>query len=122
MRRFLLGLGCLLGFACTPVGDPPLPPELVGRWVTDAPDYEDRAIQITDGVLVFDLGDEALRVHRILEVETSPLGAQTAYVLRYRNEAGVRDELHIFHEPKDDLETLRLRNLELIEWTRLTAP
>lgn len=106
------------------VEDFQLPPELRGRWVTDAPRYRDRMLELRREVVVFHTGDLfGVFAHRIREGRTRE-GSRpgTLYELRYRAESA--EELYtlsFYYRPEDE-GRIRLANQPEILWVPRDGP
>ena len=61
---------CAVGIVACGSGRPQVPVELLGRWVTDAPEYEGRTLMISSSSLAFGAGKSASDVYSIRSIET----------------------------------------------------
>ena len=103
---------CAVLVACS--GDSTPPPELVGTWNTEAPDYADRAFTITDSTVTLHQGEGRSETHRIRAVRQETRSGWTDYALEYEK-AGSRLTFGFqYFEPGE----VRLRNLEHMVWRR----
>lgn len=72
-----------------------VPPALWGRWVTDAPRYADRHLHINEAVIAFGRGGADIRVMMVDQVEKKATAGGDRYTLRYRDQDGDRQQLHL---------------------------
>ena len=121
----LLVLSMMLGL-CLPLGCGPervsgVPPELLGRWETDAARYEDRWFEIRPAELVWGMGRFEVYAHPIQAIEREPAedGHQT-YRFHYTEEAGY-DEVQEVHLHEGPPVSIRLGTREM-PWHRVRTP
>jgi hypothetical protein len=72
-----------------------VPRELWGRWVTDAPRYANRHLDINESVMAFGQGGIEIRVMTIERVEKKAAAGGDRYTLWYRDQHGDRQQLHL---------------------------
>jgi hypothetical protein len=102
-----------------PTPPPRVPPELIGVWTTDRPEYADRFLEITERTLVYGLGEHRVSIHPIVGV--SSRGASgLSHVLRTTAKEGHEETLEVTLEPGPP-PTLRLAHNDA-GWQRAPAP
>ncbi len=111
------GLVLWLIVGCGPPMPESTPRELVARWVTDAPGYDDRYLEIRSSSLVWGMGPTTLAHHAIEEIEVVPEGRDTppAYRFQYTETAGY-DEVLVVHLVSPSPRRIRLGS-RMEEWT-----
>lgn len=60
-----------------------VPDALIGRWVTDAPRYADRAFSIDRATITFGVGAGVSEVHVINGISTQVAGESVVHTVRY---------------------------------------
>jgi len=84
-------LAALLAVACAEEVQREVPTELVGRWVTDHPDYVGRSFEVTPSRVTIDSGVEPATTHTIVGVEEGAGERGHRHItLVYQNESGDR--------------------------------
>ncbi|MBW2269555.1 MAG: hypothetical protein JRH16_13350 [Deltaproteobacteria bacterium] len=111
------GLVLWLIVGCGPAMLESAPLELVARWVTDAPGYDDRYLEIRSDTLVWGMGRTTLARHAIEEIERVPegRGRPPAYRFQY-SETGGYDDVLVVHLVSASPRRIRLGS-RTEEWT-----
>lgn len=68
--------------------DDGMPPELLGRWVSEDPRYADRTFSIEAATIAFGVGGTASEIHAIERVETHEDDGAKVHTVRYRESDG----------------------------------
>lgn len=98
--------------ACS--GDNSPPAEVLGTWMTEAPEYADRTFAITDTTLTLHQGEGRSVTHRIVAVQREAYSGWTEFTFDY-DQAGSRLTFSFqYFEPGE----IRLRNQEHMVWRR----
>lgn len=94
--------------ACDRLKTPP--PDLLGIWETDAPKYENRYIEITNGSLIFGLDDGDNIVNTIKYIKVKQEGFLSAYTVHYSDPEGDTWTLTLIYNPHDATFTVQNRD------------
>jgi hypothetical protein len=116
-RWCVSAVAAVLLLACGPNVEDGVPAGLQGRWITSAPKYRDRYLEIQPGNLIWGLAEWELHVHPIEKVESQP-GAdeETRYWLHYTEAAGYPTALELLLQ-RGKRVNLRFANRPEV-WTR----
>lgn len=95
---------------------PEPPPSLVGRWVTDDPRYQDRAMEFTEESLILHTGDGTNSFNGIQELRAQDGAGRTAITVSYHGPAGA-GEITVF-VPDANNNTLTMQNRPNVVWRR----
>lgn len=93
-----------------------IPKDLIGKWVTTDPKYEDRYLELTDHMIYFGTGGKTFDFDSIGEISMTPQGKRVLYTISYYHIEGQEFKLSILHDPKR--QTLALKNQPHIIWTK----
>lgn len=117
-RLILIALAGLLGFsACTSSTIKTVPDQIQGHWVTTAPGYETRYLQLErDFVLIGIAQDETPSIQRVYRVEQEGNGRQMTYKI-YSTGAETDYTLTVYYDPGHGGE-IRLKNGGGMVWKR----
>ena len=69
-----------------------IPLDLIGKWTTSAPGYEDRFIEITKETIVYGLGGDKKDVYFISNLETNPERNKLLYTISFKNKKAGQNE------------------------------
>ncbi|OGW52695.1 MAG: hypothetical protein A2Y81_09695 [Nitrospirae bacterium RBG_13_43_8] len=86
----------------------PLPQHLVGEWKTSEPQYEDRYLKITEGSLIYGIGEGEEVSHTVERITVQQENGETIYTFHYRDAEGEKCDLALIYNPVS--ETVRLKN------------
>jgi len=102
---------------CGPPTVESTPRELVARWVTDAPGYDDRYLEIRANTLVWGMGPTTLARHAIEEIEVVSEGRDRPPTYRFQyTEAAGYDDVLVVHVVSPSPRRIRLGS-RMEEWT-----
>lgn len=122
MGTLALGALLLLG-ACEDRGpqEVRVPEDLRGRWVTDDPDYADRAFEITDAELIFHQGDGLSTTDSIhaLEIGSVTKSSDVLYEFYYPRGAEDLYRFAVRYDPASRL--VVLHNQPEVVWRKAGA-
>jgi hypothetical protein len=93
-----------------------VPKDLIGKWVTNAPKYEDRYLELTENMIYFGTGGKTFDFDPIGKISMTPQGKRVLYTISYYHIEGQEFKLSFFHDPKR--QTLALKNQPRIIWTK----
>jgi hypothetical protein len=111
------GLVLWLIVGCGPPLRESAPRELVATWVTDAPGYDDRYLEIRADTLVWGMGRTTLARHPIEEIEVVPEGRGQPPAYRFQfTEAEGYDDVLVVHLVSPSPRRIRLGS-RMEEWT-----
>lgn len=106
-----------LGMGCGGVEQQQVPRELVGRWVTEHPDYAGRSFEVTPSTLTIDPAVEPATTHTIVAVEEEGTEeGRLSVTLVYQNESGDRIRFPLTYDPDSD--RLWPRHQPSVVWER----
>lgn len=88
-----------------------VPDEMVGAWVTSAPGYADRALEISKAAILFGTDSGETTVHDIWNFEQMREGRRTLYTFYYTTEEGLEEKFAFYYEPANG-GVIRLKNQE----------
>ncbi len=113
----LLGSLVLLFLACGGNSSGTAPPELVGTWAAQGPQYSGRTLEIQALRLYFDTGESGDREPlSITEVQWEEAEGHTLYSIVYESSDGGEFKLPVQLDPRGH--ELRLANREQVIWKR----
>ena len=95
-----------------------IPENLIGKWITSAPRYEDRFIEITKETLVYGLGGDKKDVYFITNLETTPEGNKLLYTISFKNTEGVAFTRLFYYHPENG-GVIQFKHQEHIEWRKM---
>lgn len=93
-----------------------VPSEILGTWTTNAPGYEDRALEITATSLIFHAGESGRLEYSIDRIRAEHLESTTSYTLLYGGEQ--EQQTLAFDYRFGAGETIRLRNQRHRTWRK----
>jgi hypothetical protein len=92
------------------------PPEIRGRWITDDARYGDRAFEILEDSLVFEVGDGELTTHSIESLLHRPDPRGAAFEIDHTVPEGGLMTFSFTYVPTED--AIYFKNQARIKWTR----
>ena len=107
----------LLMFVFFPKKNKDIPENLIGKWTTSAPKYEDRFIEITKETFVYGLGGDKEDVYFISNLETNPKGNKLLYTISFKNKDGLEFTRSFYYDPENG-GTIQFKHQEHIKWTK----
>lgn len=94
-----------------------IPLNLIGKWTTSAPRYQDRFFEIAKETLTYGLGGDKLDVYPISSIEESLEGNNRLYTINYKNTDGLKFTQSFYYHPGNG-GSIQLKNQEHIEWRK----
>ena len=94
-----------------------IPLDLIGKWTTSAPGYEDRFIEITKETIVYGLGGDKKDVYFISNLETNPERNKLLYTISFKNKDGLEFTRSFYYDPENG-GTIQFKHQEHIEWRK----
>ena len=89
-----------------------IPANLLGRWTTSAPGYQDRFIELTKETLVYDKED----VYIISSLEKNQEGKDIIYTINYKN-SDVKFTRSFYYHPEHG-GSIQFKHQEHITWRK----
>ncbi|MCJ7540837.1 MAG: hypothetical protein WBG61_08460 [Desulfobacterales bacterium] len=94
-----------------------IPLNLIGKWTTSAPRYQDRFFEITKETLIYGLGGGKIDVYFISSMEESLEGNNILYTINYKNTDGLKFTQSFYYHPENG-GSIQLKHQEHIKWTK----
>jgi len=94
-----------------------IPLNLIGKWTTSAPRYQDRFFEIAKETLTYGLGGDKLDVYPISSIEESLEGNNHLYTINCKNTDGLKFTQSFYYHPGNG-GSIQLKNQEHIEWRK----
>ena len=94
-----------------------IPVNLIGKWVTSAPGYEDRFIEITKETVTYGLGGDKEDAYLISNIEKSPEKINILYTISYKNTDGLEFTRSFYYHPENG-GAIQFKHQEHIEWRK----
>jgi hypothetical protein len=91
-----------------------IPINLMGKWTTSAPGYQDRFIELTKETLVYGLGGDKEDVYIISSLEKNLEGKNTVYTIDFKN-SEVKFTRSFYYHPEHG-GTIQFKHQEQITW------
>ncbi len=104
----------LLLFACAE--SEPFPKELIGTWVTDAPLYTDRFIEIDETWIVFGTGEVEPNTFFIKSFKSQLKNGSVLWVFKCELSPGEEFDISVVYNPDEAYEKLRMANNPWLGW------
>jgi hypothetical protein len=93
-----------------------IPINLMGKWVTSAPGYQDRYIEFTKEKLGFGIGDDKEDVYMISSLEKNLEGKNIIYTIDFKN-SEVKFTRSFYYHPENG-GTIQFKHQEHIMWRK----
>ncbi len=93
------------------------PEDLIGKWTTSEPRYQDRFFEITKERLTYGLGGDKIDIYLISSMEKSLEGNNILYTINYKNTDGLKFTQSFYYHPKNG-GSIQLKHQEHIEWRK----
>ena len=94
-----------------------IPLNLIGKWTTSAPRYQDRFFEIAKETLTYGLGGDKIDVYHISSIEESLEGNNRLYTINCKNTDGLKFTQSFYYHPGNG-GSIQLKNQEHIEWRK----
>ena len=94
-----------------------IPLNLVGKWTTSAPGYQDRFLEITKETLTYGLGGDKEDVYFISSIKESPEGNNMLYTISYKNKDGLEYTRSFYYHPENG-GAIQFKHQEHTEWRK----
>jgi hypothetical protein len=95
-----------------------IPLNLIGKWTTSAPGYQDRFLEITKETLTYGLGGDKKDVYFILSIGESLEKNNILYTISYKNTDGLEFTRSFYYHPENG-GAIQFKHQEHIEWRKL---
>ena len=102
-------------FVLYPGKNTDIPLNLIGRWTTSEPRYQDRFFEITKETLTYGLGGDKIDVYLISSMKESLEGNNRLYTINYKNTDGLKFTQSFYYHPENG-GSIQLKHQEHIEW------
>jgi hypothetical protein len=93
-----------------------IPINLMGKWTTSAPGYQDRFIELTKETLVYGLGGDKEDVYIISSLEKNLEGKNTVYTINFKN-SEVKYTRSFYYHPEHG-GTIQFKHQEKVTWRK----
>ena len=110
-------LVAVLIFVFFPKKTKDIPENLIGKWTTSEPRYEDRFFEITKETLVYGLGGDKQDVYFISNLETRLEGNKLLYTLSCKDTNGLKFTRSFYYESLNG-GVIKFKNQKNIEWMK----
>jgi hypothetical protein len=110
-------LGALLVFLFFPIENRDIPENLIGKWITSEPNYQDRFIEITKETFVYGLGGDKLDVYFISNLKANLKNNEILYTISYKNKNGLKFTRSFYYYPENG-GLIQFRHQEHIKWMK----
>jgi hypothetical protein len=94
-----------------------IPLDLIGKWTTSAPGYQDRFFEITKETVTYGLGGDKEDAYLISNIEKSPEKINILYTISYKNTDGLEFTRSFYYDPENG-GTIQFKHQEHIEWRK----
>jgi hypothetical protein len=96
-----------------------IPENLMGKWTTSAPRYEDRFFDITRETLTYGIGGDKEDVYFISSIKKLSEGKNTLYTIDYKNKDGLEFTCSLSYHPENG-GIIQFKHQENVQWRRIT--
>ena len=93
-----------------------IPANLIGKWTTSAPGYQDRFIELTKETLVYGLAGDKEDVYIISSLEKNQEGKNIVYTINFKN-TEVKFSRSFYYHPEHG-GTIQFKHQEHITWRK----
>lgn len=105
-------------FVFFPKKNKDIPENLIGKWTTSAPGYEDRFLEITKETLTYGLGGDKEDIYFISNLETNPEGNKLPYTINFKNKDGLEFTRSFYYDPENG-GAIQFKHQEHIKWRKM---
>jgi hypothetical protein len=95
--------------------------DLIGKWTTSAPKYQDRFFEITKETFVYGLGGDKKDVYFISSIKKGLEGNNILYTMSYKNKDGLEYTRSFYYHP-ENRGVIQFKHQEHIEWRKKKNP
>ncbi|MCK9295773.1 MAG: hypothetical protein M0P70_11890 [Desulfobulbaceae bacterium] len=95
-----------------------VPDYLVGRWITSAPAYEDRYIEINKVSLIFATGPTTVSEYFITSLTSIATGKEISFTLACKDLQNIPYQFFLNYQPDNNGGTLFFKNQPQIKWIK----
>jgi hypothetical protein len=96
-----------------------IPVNLIGKWTTLAPGYQDRFIELTKETLTYGLGGDKKDICFISSIKKRPEGNNVLYSINYKNTDGLKFTRSFYYDAENG-DMIKFKHQEHIEWRKNT--
>jgi hypothetical protein len=93
-----------------------IPANLIGKWTTSAPGYQDRFIELTKETIVYGTGGLTEDMYFISSLEKNLEGKDSVYTINFKN-SEVKFTRSFYYHPEDG-GTIQFKHQEHITWRK----
>ena len=94
-----------------------IPLNLIGKWTTSVPGYQDRFLEITKETVSYGLGGDKEDAYLITSIKESPEGNNMLYTISYKNTDGLEFTRSFYYHPENG-GAIQFKHQEHIEWRK----
>jgi len=94
-----------------------IPLNLIGKWTTSAPGYQDRFLEITKETVSYGLGGDKEDAYLITSIKESPEKNNMLYTISYKNTDGLEFTRSFYYHPENG-GAIQFKHQEHIEWSK----
>jgi len=105
-------------FVFFPKKNKDIPENLIGKWTTSAPGYEDRFLEITKETLTYGLGGDKEDIYFISNLETNPEKNKLPYTINFKNKDGLEFTRSFYYDPENG-GAIQFKHQEHIKWRKM---
>ncbi len=95
-----------------------IPEDLIGKWTTSEPRYQDRFFEITKETLTYGLGGDRKDIYFISSMKKSLQGNDILYTINFKNTDGLKFTRSFYYHPEDG-GAIQFKHQEHIEWRKM---
>ena len=110
-------LVAVLIFVFFPKKNKDVPENLIGKWTTSAPGYQDRFLEITKETLTYGLGGDKEDAYLLSSMQESLEGNDILYTFNYKNTDGLAFTRSFYYHPENG-GAIQFKHQEHIKWTK----
>ena len=112
----LILIGASIFMSCTEKNTD-ITENLIGKWTTSAPGYQDRFLEITKETLTYGLGGDKEDAYLLSSIKESPEGNNMLYTISYKNTDGLEFTRSFYYHPENG-GAIQFKHQEHIEWRK----
>ena len=104
-------------FTFFPIKNKDVPENLIGKWTTSEPRYQDRFFEITKKTFTYGLGEDKEDINFISSIEKSLEGNHILYTINYKNKDGSAFTRSFYYKSSNG-DVITFKNQKDIKWTK----